>query len=437
MEELEEERLKRIHKRTAVVIPWRKQDSRNHLRHPQEKLEEAKRLAAAVQLNVVWENIYQLRNFHPATLLGKGQLEILCDILRQKEITVVIIDSKITPAQQRNLEKFTGCKVVDRTGLILQIFAKRAVTREGRLQVSLAQMQYERSRLVRLWTHLERQRGGGGFLGGAGETQMEADRRMIADRIVRLKRELEKVKKTRGLHRQARKRVPFPIVSLVGYTNAGKSTLFNALTHAHVKAQDQLFATLDPTMRSVVLPGGRTIILSDTVGFINDLPTELVAAFRATLEEVAQADIILHVRDCSHPQTSLQKKDVLRVLSNMAHDGMLESNWEERVIEVLNKVDLIVHHDGLVQLEGRVGVSALKGEGLSRLLEVIEERLSAQEKILSFVIPHHDGAAVAWLHQHGRIIDSSADEENTRLQVCLSDENNGRFLQKYPSYLEG
>ena len=300
------------------------------------RLAEAVGLAASIGLVVVHTAILPLRR-RPATLLGEGQVESQGALMAEQEVEVAILDAQLSPVQQRNLERAWKCKVIDRTGLILDIFGERAATREGTLQVELAHLEYQRSRLVRSWTHLERQRGGFGFLGGPGETQIEADRRLIGDRIVKLKRELEQVRRTRGLHRTARRRVPFPVVALVGYTNAGKSTLFNALTGAEVVARDQLFATLDPTMRGMSLPSGRRIILSDTVGFISELPTELVAAFRATLEEVAEADVILHVRDASHADSAAQRADVIAVLDGMAKDHALDADWRERSIEVLTR----------------------------------------------------------------------------------------------------
>ncbi|MDN6714788.1 MAG: GTPase HflX, partial [Acetobacter sp.] len=346
-------------------------------------------------------------------------------------IDVLVVDTKLTPAQQRNLETEFGCKVIDRTGLILDIFGARAATREGTLQVELAHLEYQRSRLVRLWTHLERQRGGFGFLGGPGETQIEADRRMIGERIVRLKKDLEQVRRTRGLHRQARKRVPFPVVALVGYTNAGKSTLFNALTGATVYAQDQLFATLDPTMRAIELPSGRQVILSDTVGFISDLPTELIAAFRATLEEVAEADIILHVRDIAHPDSATQKKDVLGVLQSMAKDNMLEQDWPSRVIEVLNKVDLLGEHAAALQGDESVAISAITGDGLDRLLARIDQRITSGMEMVRYALPLADGAALAWLYQHGEVIGRNDREEEADITVRLLAEDRARFERQF------
>ena len=354
---------------------------------------------------MVHQSIVALRARQPATLLGSGQVEAQKQALAEAGVTVCIVDAALSPVQQRNLERAWGVKVIDRTGLILDIFGERAVTSEGTLQVELAHLDYQRSRLVRSWTHLERQRGGFGFLGGPGETQIEADRRLITDRIVRLKRELEQVRRTRGLHRDARRRVPFPVVALVGYTNAGKSTLFNSLTGAAVAARDQLFATLDPTMRGLTLPSGRRVILSDTVGFISELPTQLVEAFRATLEEVASADVILHVRDAAHPDTEAQRADVLAVLSAMAHDGTLDESFASHTIEVLNKADLLGGVDHVELRPGAIAVSALTGEGFSDLLAALDARIAAGLEQASYTIPHADGARLAWLYAHGEVTD--------------------------------
>jgi GTP-binding protein HflX len=375
---------------------------------------------------VVHTAILPLR-MRPATLLGSGQVEAQRAAIAQAGVSVVVMDAQLSPVQQRNLEKEWGCKVIDRTGLILDIFGERAVTREGSLQVELAHLDYQRSRLVRSWTHLERQRGGFGFLGGPGETQIEADRRLIGDRIVRLKKELEQVRRTRGLHRSARKRVPFPVVALVGYTNAGKSTLFNAMTGAEVMAKDQLFATLDPTMRGLRLPSGRRVILSDTVGFISELPTELVVAFRATLEEVAEADVILHVRDAHHPDTASQRADVIDVLDGMVGDGALDENWRHRTIEVLNKADLFGGVDSVEVRDGGVAVSAITGEGLPALEAMIDARIAEGMDVAVYDIPAGDGARLAWLYDHGEVIGREDGDEGVHVTVRLLPADRARF----------
>ncbi len=359
--------------------------------------------------------------------MGEGQVDMQAELIAEANVTVAIVDATLSPVQQRNLERRWGCKVIDRTGLILDIFGERAATREGTLQVELAHLEYQKSRLVRSWTHLERQRGGFGFLGGPGETQIEADRRLIAERIVRLKKELEQVRRTRGLHRDARRRVPFPIVALVGYTNAGKSTLFNALTGAEVAARDQLFATLDPTMRGMRLPSGRRIILSDTVGFISELPHELVAAFRATLEEVAAADVILHVRDAAHPETAAQRTDVIGVLDDMVEEDTLDSTWPERTIEVLNKADLMGGVEQVPLRAGAVAVSAITGDGLDELKAAIDIRIAAGMEIVTYDIPPADGARLAWLYQHGEVVDRRDDETKVHVKVRLLPADRARF----------
>ena len=411
--------------RAAVILPWDREDRATAARAAEARLTEATNLAAAIGLVVVHSAVVPLRVVRPSTLLGSGQIELVAQAIAGQSVAVIIVDTELSPVQQRNLERAWSCKVIDRTGLILDIFGERAATREGALQVELAHLEYQRSRLVRSWTHLERQRGGFGFLGGPGETQIEADRRLIGERIVRLKRDLEQVRRTRGLHRAARKRVPFPVVALVGYTNAGKSTLFNAMTGASVEARDQLFATLDPTMRVLRLPSGRRVILSDTVGFISELPTELVAAFRATLEEVAEADVILHIRDAAHPDTLAQRADVLAVLAGMAADGMLEADWPRRVIEVENKADLL---DGAASpREGAVLVSAITGAGTADLQAVIDRRIAAGMAEVEYVIPPADGARIAWLYQHGEVIGRADGEGAVRLRVRLLPVDRARF----------
>jgi GTP-binding protein HflX len=415
----------------GVLVPFT--DLRAATRLSEARLAEAVGLAASIGLTIVHSAIFPLRAKRSSTLLGEGQVEMAKAAIEENQIGVVVVDAALSPVQQRNLERAWDCKVIDRTGLILEIFGERARTREGTLQVELAHLEYQRTRLVRSWTHLERQRGGFGFLGGPGESQIEIDRRLIGDRIIRLKKELDQVRRTRGLHREARARVPFPVVALVGYTNAGKSTLFNALTGAGVYAQDQLFATLDPTMRAIKLPSGRTVILSDTVGFISDLPTQLIEAFRATLEEVAAADIILHVRDVAHPDTAAQRGDVIGVLSDMAAgpDPALDERWPERTIEVLNKADLL---GGTAEVPGgdhalSVAVSALTGEGLEELRQALDARMAADMETVDYAIPAADGARLAWLYQHGEILDRTDDEEVIRLRVRLSPADRARFEQ--------
>jgi GTPase len=413
-----------------VILPWERPDRAGDAsRAAEARLAEAVGLTSSIGLVVVHTAILPLRARKSATLLGIGQIKLQGDALRAQEVEVVVIDAQLSPVQQRNLEKSWDCKVIDRTGLILDIFGERARTKEGALQVELAHLDYQRSRLVRSWTHLERQRGGFGFLGGPGETQIEADRRLIGDRIVRLKKELEQVRRTRHLHRSARKRVPFPMVALVGYTNAGKSTLFNAMTGAEVVAKDQLFATLDPTMRGLRLPSGRRAILSDTVGFISELPTELVAAFRATLEEVAEADVILHIRDISHPDSAAQRVDVLTVLAGMVEDGVLDAAWPSRCIEVLNKADLVGGVDAVPVRNDAVAVSAVTGEGLPALRAAIDARIAEGMEVADYDIPPSDGARLAWLYQHGEVIGREDDADLIHVRVRLLPADRARFEQ--------
>jgi GTP-binding protein HflX len=396
------------------------------------RLAEAVGLTASIGVTIVHSAIHPLRAMRPSTLLGEGQVAMVKEAVERHGVAVVVVDAALSPVQQRNLERAWSCKVIDRTGLILEIFGERAATKEGALQVELAHLEYQRTRLVRSWTHLERQRGGFGFLGGPGESQIEIDRRLIGERIVRLKKDLEQVRRTRGLHRGARARVPYPVVALVGYTNAGKSTLFNALTGAGVYARDQLFATLDPTMRSISLPSGRKAILSDTVGFISDLPTQLVEAFRATLEEVAAADIILHVRDAAHPDTGAQRADVLGVLAEMAAgpNAPLDADWPSRVVEVLNKADLIGGIAAVPRHAGAVAVSALTGDGLDALRAALDERLAAGLEVVEYRLAPADGAGIAWLHEHGEVIARDDAEEAIRLTVRLSPAARARFEQR-------
>lgn len=381
------------------------------------RLEEAVGLALAINLNVVHQELLHLRAVKPATLIGRGVLERLRPCFIEKGVELLVVDAALSPIQQRNLEKFLQIKVIDRTALILEIFGERAQTNEGKLQVELAHLSYQRSRLVRSWTHLERQRGGAGFLGGPGETQIELDRRIIDDKILRIKKDLDKVRQTRQIQRSSRQKVPYPVVALVGYTNAGKSSLFNQLSAGHVLAKDMLFATLDPAMRRLKLPSGRIVILSDTVGFISDLPHELIMAFRATLEEVLQADVIIHVRDASNPNAKEQKQDVLKVLENL---GLQHMETDQRYIEVLNKVDLLSAEERGKLPAGALPLSALTGEGAANLLNLLDERLAIGYKVMEFSISAADGKKIAWLHQNAEIISARSVADKMVIKVRIS-----------------
>jgi GTP-binding protein HflX len=396
------------------------------------RLDEARGLAAAINLDVIHAETVTLSKPNPATLLGEGTVSRLADFIKEQQAVLAVVDGHLSPGQQRNLEKAWNCKVIDRTGLILEIFGERARTREGQLQVELAHLSYQKSRLVRSWTHLERQRGGFGFLGGPGETQIEIDRRLIGERITRLKKELETVTRTRGLHREARRRIPHPIVALVGYTNAGKSTLFNTLTKADVVAMDQLFATLDPTMRQLRLPSGRTVILSDTVGFVSDLPHELVAAFRATLEEVLEADVIVHVRDIAHPESTAQKKDVEDVLAQLG----IEAEGQRPFIEAHNKIDLLSDDEYSVIMgaaarsPNQVAMSAVTGEGIDRLLAMVDHELGQRRRALDVAVPLEDGETIAWLYRRGEVLERKDSETEAHFSVLLDAADTARLEKR-------
>jgi GTPase len=401
------------------------------------RLEEAVGLAGAIELNVVDSFLVVLSSARPSTFLGKGKVEEIAGRIVADAVSLVIMDCALSPVQQRNLEKAWGAKVIDRTGLILEIFGRRARTREGTLQVELAHLAYQKSRLVRSWTHLERQRGGFGFLGGPGETQIEADRRQIQERMTKIEKDLGGVTRTRALHRTSRRRVPYPIIALVGYTNAGKSTLFNRMTSAEVVAEDMLFATLDPTSRAIALPHGEKAILSDTVGFISDLPTMLVAAFRATLEDVIEADVLLHVRDVSHGETQAQAADVAKVLRELDVDPEDSS----RIIEVWNKSDLLPA-DEFERLMGQSQrmpaekrpalVSALTGEGIPELMRVIEDRIAKGRPTYHVLLDPGEGQALNWLYENGEILGRDDRDTTVAVRVRIAPEKEPRFLQRFP-----
>lgn len=412
--------------KAIVVLPEQGVASRS----TEARLEETAGLAAAIGLNVVDRVAFRVRAAQPKTLIGKGQVETLTATVAMEEAQLVVFDASLTPVQQRNLETALGAKVIDRTGLILEIFGERAATAEGRLQVELAHLDYQAGRLVRSWTHLERQRGGFGFLGGPGETQIEADRRLIRDRMARLRRELTQVSRTRGLHRDRRQRAPWPVIALVGYTNAGKSTLFNRLTGSDVMAADLLFATLDPTLRQISLPGIDKAILSDTVGFVSELPTQLVAAFKATLEEVISADLLIHVRDISHPDTDAQRADVEAVLKEI---GVAETTPR---FEAWNKLDLVdpADREEVIALANRrdsvMAISALRGEGVAELLTRVAERLTEEHRRYFIPVEPSDGAVAAWLHAHGEVIGQTVDGDHLVYEVRLADRDYQRFIQR-------